>query len=260
MMKHFPHLSQVFRAVTSLGLGGLLVCGGAVRAIAGGFTQPQGEVFTSVTFRTFESGDFEKLELQGYVEYGLREDITLILKVPYQWLEQAGLTNQGVADLELGARWRYFKNDSLAASIQGILILPPGYDANASPALGRDVFGAELRLPLSQSYQLGNRDGYWTVEIAYRDYFGSQSDELRVFAEVNQAIAQPISLAAQVDYVRTLQDDLVFRPEETNITKLIGQVRWKVLDKTTLVLGGFKNVTGPDASGIEVQVWHSFNP
>lgn len=260
MMKRFSYFPKTIRTILSVGLGGLLVCGGAGRAIAGGFTQPKGEVFTSVTFRTFESGDFEKLELQGYLEYGLREDTTLILKVPYQWLEQAGLTNQGVADLELGARWRYFKNDSLSASVQGTVIIPPGYDPNANPALGRDVFGVELRLPLSQSYQLGNRDGYWTVEIAYRDYFGAQSDELRVFAEVNQAIAKPVSLAAQVDYVRTLQNNLVFRPEETNIAKLIGQVRWKVLDKTTLILGGFKNITGPDASGIEIQLWHSFNP
>jgi len=260
MMKRLPAFSQLSRALASFGLGGLLVCSGADGAIAGGFTQPQGEVFTSTTFRTFEAGDFEKLELQGYIEYGLRDDTTLILKVPYQWLEQAGQTNEGVANLEVGARWRYYQNDTLAASVQGILIVPPGYDANASPALGSGVVGAELRLPLSQSYQLGDRNGYWTVEIAYRDYFGSQSDELRAFAEVNQEIIEPVSLAAQIDYVRTLQDNLVFRPEEANITKLIGQVRWKVLDKTTLVLGGFKNVTGPDASGIEVQLWQSFNP
>ena len=260
MMKRLPALFQLSRTIASFGLGGLLVCGGTDDAIAGGFTQPQGEVFTSATFRTFESGDFEKLELQGYFEYGLRDDTTLILKVPYQWLEQAGQTNQGFANLEVGAHWRYYKNDTLAASIQGVLIVPPGIDTNANPPLGSGVVGAELRLPLSQSYKLGNLDGYWTVEIAYRDHFGAQSDEFRVFAEVNQEVFKPVSLAAQVDYVRTLQTDLIFRPEEANITKLIGQVRWNVLDKTTLVLGGFKNVTGPDASGIEVQIWHSFNP
>lgn len=236
------------------------MCGGNGPAIAGGFTQPKGEVFTSATFRTFESGDFEKLELQGYVEYGLRDDTTLILKVPYQFLEQAGLTNEGFTDIELGARWRYFKNDSIAASIQGILIIPPGIDPNETPALGTNIVGAELRLPVSQSFKLGNLDGYWTAEIAYRDYFGAQSDELRIFAEVNQSIAKPVSLAAQLDFVSALQDGAVFRPEETNIAKLIGQVRLKVLDKTTLVLGGFTNVAGTDASGIEIQLWHSFNP
>ena len=47
-MKHFPYYAQVARAITSVGLGGLLICGGTGSAIAGGFTQPKGEVFTSV--------------------------------------------------------------------------------------------------------------------------------------------------------------------------------------------------------------------
>ncbi|NJK30525.1 MAG: hypothetical protein HC940_10440 [Acaryochloris sp. SU_5_25] len=260
MKKLLPTLTKLPQVLVSISLGGLLVCGNAMWAIAGGFTQPQGEVFTSVTFRTFESGDFEKLELQGYIEYGLSDDTTLILKVPFQWLEQAGRTNQGVADLEVGGRWRYYQDDNLAASIQGILILPPGYDAKASPALGSGVVGAEVRLPVSQSYKLGKHNGYWTVEAAYRDYFGSQSDELRVFAEVSQDIAKPVALAVQLDFIHPLQDELVFRPEEADTTKLIGQVRWKVLDKTTLIFGGFSNVTGADASGIEVQLWHSFSP
>lgn len=242
----------------SLGMGGSIFFSATPPALSGGFTQSQGDTFTSVTFRTFNSGSFEKLELQGYAEYGLTDDTTLILKVPFQWLEQNGLENQGFSDIEVGGRWRYFQGANISAAVQGILIIPPGYDPNASPALGGGEVGLELRLPVSQNYKLGNRPGYWTIEAAYRDYIGTRSDEFRVFAEVNQEIVKPISLAVQLDYINSLQNDLVFRPEDANITKLIGQVRWKVLDRTTLVLGGFTTVTGSDASGIEVQLWQSF--
>jgi hypothetical protein len=53
---------------------------------AGGFTQPEGAAFVSTTFRTLESRTFEKLELEAYAEYGLKDNLTLIFKVPYQWI------------------------------------------------------------------------------------------------------------------------------------------------------------------------------
>ncbi len=239
-------------------MGGSLFFCGTLPALSGGFTQPKGDVFTSGTFRTFNSGSFEKLELQGYAEYGLKDDTTLILKVPYQWLEQDDLDNQGFADIEVGGRWRYIKTKNLSAAVQGMLIIPPGYNSNATPPLGGGDVGLELRLPVSQNFKLGNKPGYWTVEVAYRDYIGFRSDELRAFAEVNQEIAKPVSLALQLDYINSLQNDLLFRPEDANLTQLIGQVRWKILDRTTLVVGGSTSITGPNSNGIEVQLWQTF--
>jgi len=232
--------------------------------MGGGFTQPKGVTFADLTFRTLDSGSFRKLELEAYLEYGLLDSLTFTLKSPYNWLENEvngrKLRQEGFIDQEVGLRWRLNRDPVLAVAVQGSLLVPSGYDADAALPLDKGVVGFEWRLPVSGSYQLGQQYGYWSAEAAYREYFGPRSDELRLFGELNVPVIDRLAVDVQIDHITSLQTRFLFRKEETDLTKILGHVRVRLLDRLTLGLGGYTHVRGAPGNGVEVQVWYTFGP
>lgn len=254
------HWLNALRVVAPVGLSGLLLLGSVRSASANGFTQPQGQTFTGFTVRTFEADDFEKIELEAYVEYGLQDDVTLVLKVPYDWIENDDDSNSGFTDAEMGVRWRFNDLDSsIATSLQGTVLIPMGYDANADLPLGRGAVGLEIRIPVSQGYQLAGRNGYWSVEAAYRQYLDSDvSNEVRLLGEVSQDVVDRVALAAQLEQSIALESDEEFRAEDSNFTKLTGQVWFRATDRLTFVFGAYTNIAGADGGGLEGRIWYRF--
>ncbi|WP_416675527.1 hypothetical protein [Egbenema bharatensis] len=256
-------ISRWMQVTAPIGLSSLLWLGNAPSAIANGFTQPQGSTFTGFTVRTFTADDFEKIELEAYVEYGLEDDITLILKLPYAWIEDEfngeTVDNAGFTDLELGVRWRFNDLDSpIATSLQGTVFIPLGYDSNAELPLGRGAVGLEVRVPVSQGYQLAGRNGFWSVEAAYRQYLDSDvSNEIRLLGEVSQDIIDRVALAAQLEQSFAVGGDERFR-DETQFTKLTGQIWFRATDRLTFVFGGYTNVAGSEGRGLEGRIWYQF--
>ncbi|WP_071454535.1 hypothetical protein [Gloeomargarita lithophora] len=222
---------------------------------AGGFTQPEGAAFVSTTFRTLESRTFEKLEIEAYAEYGIKDNLTLIFKVPYQWIRDdqfnPQLTNSGFFDGEVGIRWRFTQDPLLAASLQVTPIIPLGYDPNAPLPLSRGGVGLDVRVPISRSFPVGNRWGYWTVEVGYRPYFGNRSDEFRTFAEVAIPVTDRLDMAAQIDSIIGTQNP------EANFTKVVGQFRIKASDLIRVVPGAYKQIDG-SGYGFEMSLWFTF--
>ncbi|MCS6781894.1 MAG: hypothetical protein RMI89_00940 [Gloeomargarita sp. SKYBB_i_bin120] len=228
---------------------------GANSSWAGGFTQPEGAAFVSTTFRTLASRTFEKWELEAYAEYGLRENITLIFKVPYQWIRDEQFnparTNSGFFDGEVGVRWRFTQDPRWAAALQVTPIIPLGYDPNAPLPLSRGGVGLDVRVPVSRSFAVGNRFGYWTIEVAYRPYFSRRSDEFRTFAEVAIPVTDRLDVAAQIDSIIGTQD------READFTKVVGQFRIKANDFIRVVPAAYKQIDGP-GYGFELGVWLTF--
>jgi hypothetical protein len=251
-------------AVVAFAIATLLIPFWARPAMSGGFTQLQGATFADLTFRTLDSRSFRKLELEAYLEYGLLDSLTLTIKSPYDWLENEvngkKLRNEGFIDQEIGLRWRLNRDPFLAVAVQGTLIVPSGYDPKADLPLDKGVVGFEWRLPVSGSYQLGQQYGYWSAEAAYRDYFGPRSDEVRLFGELNVPIIDRLAVDVQIDHITSLQTRFLFRKEETDLTKLLGHVRVRLLDRLMLGLGGYTHIRGVPGNGVEVQLWYTFGP
>ena len=246
-------VKRLVRVITQSALAGLLLVWGAVpRVLAGGFTQPKGFTFTALSVNTYDTDSFHKLDLQFYLEYGLQEYVSLILKSPYTWSEDNGDNNQGFSDQEVGLRWR-FNRGQVATAIQGTLILPVGYEADEDPSgAGNQVVGVELSLPVSQGFQVGKqRYGYGTVEVGYRDYLGAVSDELRLTGEVSVDVFQRLAVATQFYGIYRLQN-----PED-DFSKLGGQLRWGANDRLTLVVGGYQSLS-EEGSSFEAQIWYTF--
>lgn len=247
-------VKQLVQIFSQLGIWGIISIWSPLPAIAGGFTQPQGVTFTSLSVNTYDTDSFYKFEVQAYVEHGLQDNLSLILKSPYAWIEENGEDFQGFTDQEVGLRWRFNQEDStLAAAIQGILILPLGLDASADPVSSNQEVGVELSLPVTQGFQVGEqRYGYGTLEVGYRDYLGPSSDELRLTGEVSVDVVRRLAIATQFFGIYHLRNT-----EDEDFTKLGGQLRWNQSDRLTFVVGGFKNISG-EGSGFEAQIWYRF--
>lgn len=222
---------------------------------AGGFTQPEGGAFVSTTFRTLDSGSFEKLEVEAYAEYGLKDNITLLFKVPYQWIRDEQFnparTNSGFFDAEVGVRWRFTQDPRWAAALQVTPIIPLGYDPNAPLPLSRGGVGLDVRVPVSRTFPVGKRFGYWTLEVAYRPYFSKRSDEFRTFAEVAIPVTDRLDVATQIDSIIGTQD------READFTKVVGQLRIKANDTIRIVPAAYKQIDGP-GYGFELGLWFTF--
>lgn len=254
-------------AVASLGVLALLLGVDVPAAFANGFTQPAGSTFTSLTVRTFSVNNFDKLELEAYAEHGLKDDITLTLKLPYAWLDNEvggeDFNNSGFTDLELGARWRFNDLDApIATSLQATVLIPLGYDQNADLPLGPGAVGLEARIPVSGGYELGGRNGFWSVEAAYRQYLDrGVSNEIKLFGEVSQDIADRVALAAQLEQSISLgggNSDSPDPEQSDSFTRLTGHVWYRATDNLTFVLGGYTHIAGADGSGLEGKIWYQF--
>lgn len=249
-------VKHLVRAIAASGLGGLLSICSALPSLAGGFTQPQGFNFTSFSYSNFDTDTFHKQEIQFYLEHGLQDNLTLIFKSPYSWSKNdfTGKRNQGFSPQELGLRWRFNRDPYWATAIQANLIVPLGYKASEDPSgAGNQIVGVEVSLPISRGFSVGKqRNGYGTLELGYRDYFGPASDEIRLTGELSVDVLRRLALATQFYGIYRLQ-----KSDNDDYSKLGGQVRWGANDNLTLSVGGFKNLTDYGGS-FEAQIWYTF--
>ena len=70
-------------------------------------------------------------ELKTAFTYGIIDNIDVILGIPYQWkkIEESDVTKSdvnGIADLSLEVKWRFFEKDGLSFALKPGLTLPTG--------------------------------------------------------------------------------------------------------------------------------------
>jgi hypothetical protein len=172
---------------------------GAGTARAGAWTQPQGHYYARVSVAgvnslTYfdESGRrvafraagsvpldavYEGRELRAYLEYGLRDRLTLYGSGAYKSLaldeRRVRREQSGLGDLALGGRWR-LRGGGLPLSLVGEVTVPPGYSTDEVPALGAGAFAATFRGLLGASRGMF----YATADGGLRWRGGGYRDEI----------------------------------------------------------------------------------
>jgi len=145
----------------------------------------------------YQDAEFEDINLTIYLEYGLRERLTLIANLPikqttsrrieeslYFGAREFSRTTRGFSDLTLGLRTQLI-NLPVAFSIQGDVKIPLGYDTtpdNDGPTLGTGEVDFDGWLLIGKSlYPL---PVYTTGGIGYRTRGGRFHDEILYNLEV----------------------------------------------------------------------------
>lgn len=137
--------------------------------------------------RAFDhDGAFTKWELNPYIEYGLRNDLTLVASVFLRDVEFSNRfgsdRNFGLADPELALRYRLSAPESRTVwSLQGLVKLPVA-TSSATPPIGNEQTDVEARLLVGRGFTIGGRGAFWNVEVAYRFRDEAPADEVRLDA------------------------------------------------------------------------------
>lgn len=215
------------RARTLLAVGAMTILG-ATTAYAGAWTQDRGHGLAITTARLSKADDaydvygirgsprdFEKREVEAYLEYGVRDWLTLVLAPSYQSVEDGTREQSGLAYTDLGIRTRLYDGRLGVVSLQPLLVLPGTFSSD-NPLAGSGRLEEEARLLIANNFSLFGLTGFQNVEAAYR-YRGTGRSQLRTDATLGIDIAPRVQLFAK-SFTILGQDDFMMQKVQGSLT------------------------------------------
>jgi len=231
-------------------------------AFAGAWTMPQGGGQVTVTATASQAekaydGDrdrrhaprYRKFELQGLLEYGLTDDVTLMLGPGFQHIDIAPPTDasrSGFGYTELGARARVLHGSDWVFSGQALLRLPGTNDIGNSAAVGYTSTDVELRALFGKNFTAGGLSGFIDLQAAQRFRSGAAPDEFRFDATLGISPAPRWTLLAQsFTVISEGSGDAPFTSYD--YTKMQLSAVYDLSKSWSVQLGGFVTVLGRNA-------------
>ncbi len=160
--------------------------------------------------RDFErNGEFQDLNLSNYLEYGLRNDVTLINAFYYKRITKtddfAETTTYGIGDVDLGIKYRIHEGTGGVLSSQVLAKVPGAYDRHEILPLGNGQLDLEVRVLYGRSlWEL--LPGYANVEIGYRWRFEDPSDEVRYLIELGADFTKTVYGRLKLDGIMSMDN------------------------------------------------------
>jgi protein XagA len=207
------------RCILSPSVALLLVVAAASTSFAGAWTAGKNTFYEKFAFNYYYShesfdssgqrgatangGKFTDYDLSNYLEYGLRDDLTLITSLTYKWLENdnnsADSRGYGLGDVDLGLRYKLLDQEKIGIISTQLLVKIPGPYSTTDPLpLGNGQFDTEFRLLYGRSLYHWF-PGYANLEIGYRLRAGDPSDELRYLVEVGADLTTKLFARLKLD-------------------------------------------------------------
>lgn len=147
--------------------------------------------------------DFTDVNLSYYMEYGIRDNLTAFLSIPYKWIESdpnvgPTLESYGIGDQEYGLRYNFFNDDRGVFSVQGLVKVPDLHDEDPGDLpLGNDQVDYEVRFLYGRS--LYPKPVYFGLEAGYRFRRQAPSDEIKYLAEIGYNMNEKSYVRAKLD-------------------------------------------------------------
>ncbi len=164
--------------------------------LAGAWTLPEGkgQVVVTGTLSTADkefngSGSaratprYDKFELQGLIEYGATDRLTLIASPSLQYVDIEGSTGgqrTGLGYAEFGGRYLLMQSDSWVLSGQTTLRVPGTFEKTNPAAVGYADPEIDARVLLGRSFSAGPWPAFIDLQLAQRFRTGDPPDEFRV--------------------------------------------------------------------------------
>ncbi len=190
---------------------------------AGAWPQPKGSGYYKLGFRVISAREFyepdgTRIDIPRFAEYttslygerGLTDAITFIASVPFfkritlnrqvhrdGTVAFAGDAKNGFSDVEVGARWRFWRNSHSVFSLEAIFGLPIGDSSQENGLLtGDGEFNQALKL--QYGYSGYPRPFYFTADVGYNNRTEGYSDEFSYSAEVGYTLTPSWLLAFKI--------------------------------------------------------------
>jgi hypothetical protein len=247
-------------------------------AFAGAWTLPQGagEVLATVTDSTATntlngtSGlsptpRYTKAELSALIEYGLTDELTLILDPGLQSIDIAAPTDakrEGLGYTEFGGRYQLWQADGWVLSGQATLRVPGTDDTPNPAAVGYTDIEADFRALVGHTFTLGTLPAFTDVEIAERARSAGAPSEFRVDGTLGvKVLPQWLVLAQSFNVISEgAGGNPIFGGSYEYYKAQLSAV-YEVTPAWSLQAGGFTTYAGRNAlqeNGVIFAAWYKF--
>jgi hypothetical protein len=262
-------------AAPGLALGLMLVTS-ASPALAGAWTLEAGTGQAIVT-GTLSSADhafdsarsqhpaprYNKFELQGLIEYGASDRLTVILSPMLQHVDIAAPVDAqrtGLGYTEAGARYQMLKGADWVLSGQATMRLPGTGEGTNPAAIGYTGAEGDIRALFGYSFSAGGLPAFLDVQVAQRFRSAGAPDEFRADFTLGLRPAPQWLLLAQSFNVISEGGGSPLFPSY-DYYKLQASAVYSVTAAFSLQAGAFTTYTGRHAlqeNGVVLGAWYRF--
>lgn len=229
---------------------------------AGAWTQEQGKGLFIQNFSYYStdkyfdnSGNkqpmnrYHKYELNPYIEYGLRDWLTVGANLIAPVATQSGETNYGISDSELFARARIWQKNNWVVSAEPMVKLPSLWDETDLPKIDNNNFDAGLTLSAGYSFQYWGLDHFINIDSGYRHRFGAPHDQMRFSATAGISVTKKAKILTQVFNTSRIagSNSALFTEsssDDYDLIKLQISGIYNIYDSVALRVGAFANIDG----------------
>lgn len=211
--------------------------------------------------------NFSKFESGLYIEQGLTSRVTLVGQSSYQTVSFNNGVEQinfdGFGNTSLGVRYGAYRTDKQVFSFEIHGVLNGGGEDVPDGDLGRGGVSVELRGLYGRNIKVGNKSGFFDVQLGVRSRFNGDPTEWRSDATAGLQLSEKILVLGQGFYMQndgTLRDpfDPVFPTK--SLKGQISAVYW-IRPKYGLQFGAVKTLWGEnvvDEEAIILGLWQKF--
>lgn len=245
----------------------ILLCLTASLAHAGAWTQNDGKalLITNISYystsKFFDNSgnkklfnNYSKYELNPYLEYGLRDDLTVGANFFLQRASQNATSNWGIGDSEFFIRKKLWQKDGFMFSAEPMLKLPSLEKQSSQPRIGSKNFDTGLTFSGGYSFKAWGLDHFTNLDAGYRHRFGTPNDQLKFAATAGFSLSKKYMLFTQIFNTTRLKNPAnpAFTQssgDDYDLTKLQISTIYKIDDKLSFQVGAFSHLTGRNVGG-----------
>lgn len=247
-------------------------------ALASAWTQDEGKGLIIVTGvlsdspkgfdadgRTIDIPDYERTEVFVFAEYGVTDDLTVIVAPSFRDVSVDSGGNvadeaSGLGFTELGARYRVAEGNGWTAAVQASIRIPGQQIDTNLAQIGATDSEYDLRGAVGRSFKIGEADAFFDAQGAYRLRSGDPPNEFQVNVTFGVRPVPRALLLAQV--FNTFSDGAgqgVFTDYRFHNAQL--SIVYDLNQSVALQLGGLATLGGENAlreRGVFAGVWFRF--
>lgn len=207
---------------------------------------------------------YTKFELQGLLEYGATDRLTLMFLPGMQHIDidiPGNPNRTGLGYTEFGGRYQILSGPSWVFSGQVTARVPGTYDSGNPAAIGYTDFETDVRALFGYNFSVAGIPTFINLEVAQRFRFGGPPDEFRFDATVGVRPAPNWLLLAQTFSVWSEgAGDAPFLTSY-DYHKFQLSVVYQLTPRWAVQFGGFTTFAGTNAlqeNGVLLGTWYKF--
>jgi hypothetical protein len=203
------------------------------------------------------------VELQGLMEYGATDRLTVMLMPGLQHLDIGAPVNArrtGIGYFELGGRYRLFDGPSWVISAQMTLRAPGVFEPVSPASIGYSEPEVDLRVLFGKSGSVAGWPIFLDLQLAQRFRLGAPPSEFRADATFGIRPLPAWMLLLQAFNVFAEGSSQPVFPEY-RYHKLQVSVVHELTSRWSVQIGGFSTVAGSNAlqeNGVVLGTWYRF--